>query len=113
MLMEDHGSKRDDLVARLTVRGLDIDHWLRTSGDAYRKRDVRKLAVEPFLRLIAERGITTSRKQLPRKRMFDALFDWLGVEQRFRPSSAAINAIARNLATASSSASNAKRRTKN
>jgi hypothetical protein len=75
---------------------------------------VTKLAVEPFLRLMAESKITTSRKQLPRKRMFDALFDWLGIERKFRPSDAAINAIARGLkGSGSASKSNAKRRTKN
>jgi hypothetical protein len=113
MLMEEHGDKRDDVVAVLTARGLDIDHWLKASGDDYRKRIVTKLVVEPFLQLMAQHEITTSRKQLPRKRMFDALFDWLGVEQKFRPSSAAIDAIARDPAGASSSESNAKQQTKN
>jgi hypothetical protein len=110
-LMEEHRHQRDDVAAALTTRGLDIDHWFKTSGDTYRKRAVRKLVVEPFLRLIAEHEITTSRKQLPRKRMFDALFDWLGVERKFRPSSASIDAIARDPA-ASASKSNAKRRIK-
>jgi hypothetical protein len=95
MLMADHGRELDDVVAVLTGHRLDIDHWLKTSGGAYRKRYVRKLVVEPFLELMAERKITTSRKQLPRKRMFDALFDWLGVEPKFRPSRAAINAVAK------------------
>jgi hypothetical protein len=112
--MADHGHERDDVVAVLTAHGLDIDHWLKTSRAVYRKRDVRKLVVEPFLQLMAEREIITSRRQLPRKRLFDALFDWIGVEKKFRPSSASINSIARKLvARASSSESNAKRRTKN
>jgi hypothetical protein len=110
----EHGEKRLDLIAVLTGHELNIDHWLKTSGDTYRKRDVRKLVVEPFLRLMAEYKITTSRKQLPRKRIFDELFDWLGVERKFRPSDASINAIARGLeGSASSSESNAKRRTEN
>lgn len=93
--MTEHGHEQLNLGTVLTAHGLDIDHWLKTSGDAYRKRDVRKLVVEPFLQLMAEQEITTSRKQLPRKRIFDALFDWLGVECKFRPSSAAINAVAK------------------
>jgi hypothetical protein len=114
MLMEEHSDKRDDVVAPLTARGLDVDHWLKTSGDTYKKRDVRKLVVEPVLRLMAEYEITTSRKERPRKQIFDALFDWLGVEQKFRPSSANIDAIARELeGGASSSNSNANLRTKN
>lgn len=111
--MAEHGHKSLDLVAVLTAHGLDIDHWLKTTGETYKKRYVRKLVVEPFLQLIAEQGITTSRKQLPRKRMFDALFDWVGVEKKFRPTSAGINAIARELeGCGSASNSNAKRRTK-
>jgi hypothetical protein len=93
--MTEHGHEKLNLGAVLTAHGLDIDHWLKTSGDAYKKRDVRKLVVEPFLQLMAEQKITTSRKQLPRKRIFDALFDWLGVERKFRPSSAAINVVAK------------------
>jgi hypothetical protein len=113
MLIDEHGEKQDIVVAELTERRLDINHWLKTSGDDYKKRLVRKLAVEPFLRLLIERGIKTSRKKLPLKRMVDALFDWLGVEQRFRLSDAAVNKIARDLTRASSSGANAKRRTKN
>jgi hypothetical protein len=59
-LMADYGHERDDVVAVLTAHGLDIDHWLKTSGDAYRKRDVRRLVVEPFLQDLA--GWITERK---------------------------------------------------
>ena len=96
-VMEEHRHGRDDLVARLTRRRLDVEHWLKITGNSYKRRDVRKLVVEPFLQLMTEFQITTSRKQLPRTRIFDALFNWLGVERKFRPSDAAINAIAREL----------------
>jgi hypothetical protein len=113
-VMADHGHERKDVVAVLTEHRLDIDHWLKISGETYKKREVRKLVVEPFLQLMTEHEITTSRKQLPRKRMFDALFDWVGIEKKFRPTSAGINAIARELeGSGSASKSNAKRRTKN
>jgi hypothetical protein len=95
MLMEEHEHERPDFDAKLTARGLDVDHWLKTSGETYKKRDVRKLVVEPFLQLMAKYEITTSRKQRPRKQIFDALFDWLGIEKKFRPSSANIDAITR------------------
>jgi hypothetical protein len=95
--MDMHEHKRTNVDAVLTEHRLDIDHWLGTSGEVYRKRDVRKLVVEPFLQLMAEREIITSRRKLPRKRLFDALFDWLGVEQKDRPSSANIDKAAREL----------------
>ena len=97
-LMADHDHERDDVVAALTEHALDIDHWLKTSADVYRKRDVRKLVVEPFLQLMVGRDIETSRR-----RVFDALFDWIGVEKKFRPSSASINSIARELDARASS----------
>jgi hypothetical protein len=115
MLVAEYPPERS-VIDVLAGQRSDIDHWLKTTGDAafYRKRVVRKLVVEPFLQLMARQEVTTSSKQRPRKRIFDALFDWLGVEKKFRPSDAAINAIARGLeARASASESNAKRRTEN
>jgi hypothetical protein len=96
-LMADH-PREHDAVAALTEHALDIDHWLKTSADVYRKRAVRKLVVEPFLKLMVGREIETSRKQV-----FDALFDWIGVEKKLRPSSASINSIARELDARASS----------
>jgi hypothetical protein len=92
--MDDHRHEREDVVAVLTAHRLDIDHWLKTTGADYKKRQLSKLVVEPFLDLMVEYEITTSRKQLPRKRMFDALFDWLGVD-RNSLTSKAIDAAAK------------------
>jgi hypothetical protein len=111
--MIEHGHELLDLIDLLTKHGLNIDHWLKTTGETYKQRDVRKLVVEPFLRLLAEHGITTSSKGLPLYPMAQALFDWLGIEKRIRLSGAAISGIARGLASGSASKSNAKRRTKN
>jgi hypothetical protein len=108
-IMEMNERQPTDVDAVLTVRELDIDHWLKTSGEVYRKRDVRKEIVEPFLDLMVGRETETSRKEV-----VDALFDWIGVEKKLRPSSASINAIARELdARASVSESDAMQRTKN
>jgi hypothetical protein len=108
------GHKRLDLIAVLTTLGSDMDHWLKATSETYKKRYVRKLVVEPFLQLIAEHGITTSRKDLPRYGMVEALFEWIGIEDKFWLSIAAISAIARELeGSAGASKSNAKRRTKN
>ena len=63
----------------------------------YRKRQVRKLAVEPFLLLREERGIVPHPKLLPLSRMMKAFFDWLGVEQALRPTDSGIRTIAREL----------------
>jgi hypothetical protein len=66
------------------------------SADDYRKRWVRKQAVEPFLRFLERQGVTPSRK-LPRNRMMKALFDWLNVEPGVRPTPSGIRTIARDL----------------
>ncbi|MCJ9700870.1 hypothetical protein [Bradyrhizobium sp. SHOUNA76] len=91
MEMHEHEHESTDVDAVLTERGLDVDHWLKTTGEDYRKRDVRTEIVEPFLELMVGRETEASRKEI-----FDALFDWIGVK-KFRPSSASINAIAREL----------------
>ena len=74
----------------------DIEFVIERTGD-YRKRLVRKLAVEPFLLLLEERGIVPHPKLLPLSRMMKAFFDWLGVEQALRPTDSGIRTIAREL----------------
>jgi hypothetical protein len=110
-LMSDH--KQRDMAAVLTEHQSDIDHWLKTSADDYRKRVLRKIVVEPVLQLMIEFEIHTSRKRLPLSQISRAVFDWLGVERKFRLSNTAINAIARDLAGTRSSDPNATQRTKN
>ncbi|MDH2349555.1 hypothetical protein QCM80_02505 [Bradyrhizobium sp. SSUT112] len=86
-----------NLIALLTPYLSAIDQWLEINSAKYQRRDIRKLVVEPFLRLMAKHDITTSRKQRPRKKIFDALFDWLEIEPKYRPTSANIDAIAREM----------------
>ena len=58
---------------------------------------MRKLAVEPFLLLLEEYGVVPHPKQLPLNRMMHAFLDWVGIEQRRRPTDAGIRTIARDL----------------
>lgn len=110
--LEQYYRLKRHLVSELTNYVSGVDDWLVANRGDYRKRQLRKLVVEPFLKLMAEYDIATSRRERPRKRIFDALFDWLGVEQKFRPSNAGINAIAAELVGAGPSKSNANRRSK-
>jgi hypothetical protein len=73
----------------------DIAFLIDSAGD-YRKRQVRKQVVEPFLRFLEKREVVPSRK-LPRTRMMRALFDWLAIERKLRPTEAGIRTIARDL----------------
>ncbi|UVO34517.1 hypothetical protein KUL72_23955 [Bradyrhizobium arachidis] len=103
VLVEEHGAKRDEVVAVLTERRRAVEHWLKVGGDTYHKRVVTKLAVEPFLRLLIERGTISRSKLLPRSQLaqlVEALFDWLDVEQKFRLTSVTIGTTARRLASA-------------
>jgi hypothetical protein len=67
----------------------------------YRKRQIRTLVVEPFLRFLKTHDIVPSR-QLPRSGMMRAWFDWLGVEKKLRPTDTGIRTIARDLQKARS-----------
>ena len=64
------------------------------SGD-YRKSPETKLLVEPFLDILERHKIVPSPRKLPRTRMMEAFFNWVGVEPTLRPQG--IPAIARNL----------------
>lgn len=77
------------------IEDQDIAFLIDSGGD-FRKREVRKQVVEPFLRFLEKRGVVPSRK-LPRTGMMRALFDWLGIEQKLRPTDAGIRTIARDL----------------
>jgi hypothetical protein len=85
------------MTAVLTSFIADIDFVLEEHGSAYRKKGLRKRVIEPFFWLMHGLGIETSRMDLPRKPIFDALWDLLEVEKRHRPTSANIDAIAREL----------------
>jgi hypothetical protein len=62
----------------------------------YRKRQVRKLAVEPFLRWLELNGVVSHPQQLPLTRMMKAWFDWLGIDTRLRPTESGIRTIVRD-----------------
>ena len=73
------------------IEDLAIAFLLDSKGD-YRKRTTTKLVVEPFLDFLDRHNITPSRK-LPLNHMFKALFDWLRIEQKHRPTEAGIRTI--------------------
>jgi hypothetical protein len=87
------GTERIDHDAIEADEDLDIEFLIASQRD-YRKRELRKLVIEPFLIFLERNGIVPSRK-LPRTKMMTALYDWLGVEQKNRPN--AVDTIAREL----------------
>ncbi|MBR0792164.1 hypothetical protein JQ631_24025 [Bradyrhizobium manausense] len=108
-LMDQHGRTGAEVDRALAARGEDIDHWFKITLEDYRKRDVRTEIVEPFLKLMVGREIEADRKEL-----FGTLFDWIGLEKRFRPTDASINNIARKIAArAGSSDQGATQRSEN
>jgi hypothetical protein len=74
----------------------NIEFLIDRTGD-YRKRQVRKLVVEPFLLLLEEFRVVPHSKLLPRNRMMQALFDWLGIKPTLCPTDSGIRTIAREL----------------
>jgi hypothetical protein len=74
----------------------NIEFVIERAGD-YRKRQVRKLVVEPFLLLLERYRVVPYPKLLPLNRVMQALFDWLGIEQALRPTDSGIRTIARDL----------------
>jgi hypothetical protein len=74
----------------------NIEFVIERAGD-YRKRQVCKLVVEPFLLLLERHRVVPHPKLLPLNRMMQAFFDWLGIEPALRPTDSGIRTIAREL----------------
>jgi hypothetical protein len=75
----------------------NIEFVIERTGD-YRKRQVRKLVVEPFLLLLEKYRVVPDPKLLPRNRMMQALFAWLDIRPTtLRPTDSGIRTIAREL----------------
>jgi hypothetical protein len=74
----------------------NIEFVIDRTGN-YRKRQVRKLVVEPFLLLLEEYRVVPDSKVLPLNRMMQAFFNWLGIEKALRPTDSGIRTIARDL----------------
>jgi hypothetical protein len=75
----------------------DIEFVINRTGD-YRKRQVRKLVVEPFLLLLEKYRVVADPKLLPLNRMMQALFAWLDIKPTtLRPTDSGIRTIAREL----------------
>lgn len=73
----------------------DVAAYFDRTGRDYRKDHLREDVIEPFFRLMKAFKIRPSRHRLPRSAMFEALFDFVGVEPRLRPTS--ISGIAKQL----------------
>ncbi len=69
----------DDLTPVLEERIQDIDFLIGHHTSDYRKRLITKHVVEPFLDWMDDCGVVPSRK-LPRTRVFEALYDVLGLD---------------------------------
>ena len=72
---------------------LAIGTMIKEMQAGYKKDPIRKVVIEPFL-LILDVYNMWERAQ-PRTNVMKALFDWLGVEKKYRPTDTGVRAIAR------------------
>ena len=73
---------------------MSIRHYIERSAD-YRKAPLRKFLIEPFLITMHCHGVVASPRELPLSHMTDALFDWVGVEKKCRPTNSGVRTVAR------------------
>ena len=90
-MLEDRDVERIDPAKIEAEEDRDIA-FLLDDKDDYRKRDIRKFAIEPFLAFLKRHSVKSSRK-LPLIRMVRALLNWLEVEQR--PTDTGVRTIVR------------------
>jgi len=71
----------------------NIRFLINELGHGYRKTPLRKVVIEPFLTILAICQVWETAE--PRTTVMAALFDWLGVERKYRPTNAGMRTIVR------------------
>jgi len=80
------------------IEALDIEYLLDSDAANYKKPMLRRLLIEPFLFYLHCAGVVPHPHKLPLSRMMEAMFDWVGIDRKHRPTNAGIRTIARDVA---------------
>ena len=58
---------------------------------------LRRLLIEPFLFYLHRAGVVPHPHKLPLSRMMEAMFDWVGIDRKRRPTNTGVRTIARDV----------------
>jgi hypothetical protein len=76
---------------------LNIKHLLDTDSAKYKKSPLRMHLIEPFLVYLHVAGVVPHRDKLPLSRIMEALFDWVDIDRKRRPTNTGVRTIARDV----------------
>lgn len=79
------------------IEALNIRYLLDSDATNYKKRMLRRLLIEPFLFYLHRAGVVPHPHQLPLSRIMEAMFDWVGIDRKHRPTNTGVRAIARDI----------------
>ena len=80
------------------IEALNIEYLLDSDAANYKKPMLRRLLTEPFLFYLHRAGVVPHPHKLPLSRIMEAMFDWVGIDRKHRPTNAGVRTIARDVA---------------
>ena len=79
------------------IEALNIKYLLDSDAAKYKKSPLRRLLIEPFLVYLHFAGVVPHRHKLPLSRIMGAMFDWVDIDRKRRPTSTGVRTIARDV----------------
>jgi hypothetical protein len=79
------------------IEVLNIKYLLDSDAANYKKPMLRRLLIEPFLSYLHRAGVVTHPQKLPLSRIMEALFDWVDIDRKRRPTNTGVRTIARDV----------------
>ena len=79
------------------IEALNIKYLLDSDAANYKKPMLRRLLIEPFLVYLHRAGVVPHPHKLPLSRIMEALFDWVGIDRKHRPTNTGVRTIARDV----------------
>ena len=79
------------------IEALNIKYLLDSDAAKYKKPMLRRLLIEPFLFYLHFAGVVPHPRKLPLSRIMEALFDWVDIDRKRRPTNTGVRTIARDV----------------
>jgi hypothetical protein len=78
------------------IEALNIKYLLDSDAAKYKKSTLRRHLIEPFLVYLHFAGVVPHPRKLPLSRIMEALFDWVDIDRKRRPTNTGVRTIARD-----------------
>ena len=76
---------------------LNIKCLLDSDAAKYKKNPLRTHLIEPFFFYLHFAGVVPHPRKLPLSRIMEAMFDWVDIDRKRRPTNTGVRAIARDV----------------